>query len=73
MSYSPIVKWLRSRDGTAIYAEAIGNPENPHVVLAHGLGLSAAAFDDLCTDRRLLDKMYLVRRQTVRGHSTKIA
>ena len=63
MSYSPVIKRLHSRDGTAIYAEAIGNPENPHVVLAHGLGLSAAAFNKLFEDKRLLEKVYLVREQ----------
>ncbi|KZT64941.1 alpha/beta-hydrolase [Daedalea quercina L-15889] len=67
MSYTPIVKHLRSSDGNPIYAEAIGNPKNPHVILVHGVGLSAATFNNLFEDKRLLDKVYLVRYD-LRGH-----
>jgi len=67
MSYTPVVKHLHSSDGIPIYAEAIGNPKNPHVVLVHGLNLSAATFNNLFSDRRLLDKVYLVRYD-LRGH-----
>lgn len=61
MSYLPVVRHLRSRDGTAIYAEGIGNPHHPHLILAHGLGLSSAALNNLFTDKRLLENVYLVR------------
>ena len=60
MSFDPVVKHLSSNDGTPIYAEAIGNPENPHVVLAHGLNLSSATFNNLFEDKRLLENVYLV-------------
>ncbi|EED77890.1 predicted protein [Postia placenta Mad-698-R] len=64
---TPTMKVLTSSDGTTIYAEAIGDPRNPAVVLAHGMCLSAAAFDGLFRDKRLLDKLYLVRYD-LRGH-----
>lgn len=52
---------LRSRDGTNIHAEAVGDPRNPHVVVIHEVTLSSAVFDDLLRDRRLTDHLYLVR------------
>ncbi|KAH9848359.1 alpha/beta-hydrolase [Lenzites betulinus] len=52
---------LRSRDGTTIHAEAVGDPRNPHVVFIHEVTLSSAVFDDLLRDRRLTDHLYLVR------------
>ncbi|TFY57845.1 hypothetical protein EVJ58_g6779 [Rhodofomes roseus] len=67
MPYTPVIKHLRSSDGNAIYAEAIGNPKNPHVILAHGLTLTAATFNNLFEDQRLLEKVYLVRYD-LRGH-----
>ncbi|KAH9841068.1 Alpha/Beta hydrolase protein [Rhodofomes roseus] len=67
MPYTPVIKHLRSSDGHAIYAEAIGNLKNPHVILAHGLTLTAAAFNNLFEDQRLLEKVYLVRYD-LRGH-----
>lgn len=60
MLYTPVVKHLRSKDGTSIYAEAIGNPNNPHVILVHGLSLSASTFNNLFKDERLLEAVYLV-------------
>ncbi|KAJ3554410.1 hypothetical protein NM688_g3129 [Phlebia brevispora] len=62
-----VVKVLRSSDGTAIFAEATGRRENPAVVLIHGLALSGAVFDNLFADKRLTDKLYLVRYD-LRGH-----
>lgn len=54
------VKLLRSKDSTLIFAEATGNYSNPHVVLLAGLTLSGCAFDDFCSDQRLLDALYIV-------------
>lgn len=54
------VKLLRSSDDTLIFAEATGNPSNPHVVLLAGLSLSGCVFDDFCSDQRLLDVLYIV-------------
>ncbi|OBZ69450.1 putative oxidoreductase EphD [Grifola frondosa] len=67
MSPTPSVKIVKSSDGTPIYAEAIGNPANPSVVLVHGMTLSAATFDLLFNDQRLVDQLYLVRYD-LRGH-----
>ena len=30
-------RYLKSPDGTTIWAEAIGNPSKPHIVFIHGL------------------------------------
>ncbi|KAI0822899.1 alpha/beta-hydrolase [Trametes gibbosa] len=55
------VQTLRSRDGTTIHADAVGDPRNPHVLFIHGVTFSSAVFDDLVRDRRLTDHLYLVR------------
>ncbi|KAJ7503179.1 alpha/beta-hydrolase [Mycena galericulata] len=62
-----VTKFCPSTDGTLIYAEASGNPANPSVVFAHGMLLSGIVFDNLFSDTRMLDKLYLVRYD-VRGH-----
>ncbi|KAI0630974.1 alpha/beta-hydrolase [Trametes polyzona] len=61
MSSVVTTKTVRSRDGTAIYAEAVGSPRNPHVVFIHEVTLSSVVFDELARDRRLTDHLYLVR------------
>ncbi|KZT18746.1 alpha/beta-hydrolase [Neolentinus lepideus HHB14362 ss-1] len=78
MSFVPSVKYLKSSDGTRIYAEAVGDISNPSLVFTHGVSLSSAIFDDLFADERLLDNFYLVRgppcscswfvRYDMRGH-----
>lgn len=50
---------LKSSDGCKIYAEAIGDPSRPHVVLLHGYSLSGATFDDFCRVPSL-DQLYVV-------------
>ncbi|KAJ7914379.1 alpha/beta-hydrolase [Mycena leptocephala] len=60
-------KVLQSSDGTSIYAEATGFPQNPHVVLLAGLSLSICIFDDMCAEQRLLDTLYIVCYY-LRGH-----
>ncbi|KZT04972.1 alpha/beta-hydrolase [Laetiporus sulphureus 93-53] len=67
MAPSPIVKIVRSSDGNPIYAEAIGDPSKPSMVLVHGFNLSAAALDRLFFDKRLLEDVYMVRFD-MRGH-----
>jgi hypothetical protein len=54
------VKILRSTDGTTIFAEATGDPNNLHFVLLSGLTLSGCVFDEMCGDQRLLDSLYIV-------------
>lgn len=61
------MKFVRSSDGTPIYAEATGSPRNLHVVLVHGFSLSGVVFDEFCADQRLLDELYIVRYD-IRGH-----
>ncbi|KAJ7183273.1 alpha/beta-hydrolase [Mycena filopes] len=60
-------KILHSSDGTAIFAEATGDPANPHLVLLSGLSLSGCVFDDMCARPRLLESLYVVRYD-IRGH-----
>lgn len=64
-SAEPDVRRLRSIDGHEIYAEATGNPRNPHVVLLHGLALSGAVFDEFCRRRDLLEQLYIVRHLAI--------
>ncbi|KAJ7746289.1 alpha/beta-hydrolase [Mycena metata] len=64
---SSTTKILRSTDGTSIFAEATGNPDNLHLVLLSGLSLSGCVFDDMCADQRLLEAVYVVRYD-IRGH-----
>ncbi|KAJ7131705.1 alpha/beta-hydrolase [Mycena crocata] len=61
------VKLLQSIDGTAIFAEATGDPHNLHLILLSGLTLSGCVFDDMCADQRLLESLYIVRYD-IRGH-----
>ncbi|KAJ7174097.1 alpha/beta-hydrolase [Mycena crocata] len=67
MASHPDVKILHSSDGTTIYAEATGVPQNPHVVLLAGLTMSGCVYDDLCTHPKLLESLYIVRYD-IRGH-----
>ncbi|KAH8116707.1 alpha/beta-hydrolase [Phellopilus nigrolimitatus] len=60
-------KTLTSSDGTQIYADAVGNPENPCIVFIHGLALSGMAYDNIFSDEKYSSKFYLVRYD-MRGH-----
>jgi len=64
MSLAPTVKVVKSSDGTDIYAEAVGDSRHPHVILVHGLWLSAAVFDNLFSEKRLRRQV----RYDLRGH-----
>ncbi|KAI0034468.1 alpha/beta-hydrolase [Vararia minispora EC-137] len=67
MSWTPVVKLLTSKDGTTVYADAIGDPSKPHVVFIHGASLSGAVFDHIFQDPRYQSQLYLVRYD-MRGH-----
>ena len=54
-------KTVHSSDGTPIFAEAVGDPSNPSVVLVHGIQLSGTVYDNLFADKDLLGKLYMVR------------
>ncbi|KAF5309123.1 hypothetical protein D9619_012782 [Psilocybe cf. subviscida] len=58
---------VSSSDGTKIYANAVGNPSNPGMVIIHGLMLSGTVFDDVVNDVRLTSLFYLVTYD-MRGH-----
>lgn len=64
---APISKLLTSVDGTAVYAEAMGNPANPHIVFMHGFSLSSVVWDNIFHDTRYSNQFYLVRYD-MRGH-----
>lgn len=49
-----------SKDGTVIHAQAVGNPANPHVIFAPGLGCTLTAFDPLFEEPFLLANLYMV-------------
>ena len=54
-------KALTSSDGTAVYAVAAGNPTKQAIVFIHGFALSAAVWEGILKDERLLKEFYLVR------------
>lgn len=56
----PLFKVLKSSDGTDIYAEVLGNPSKPPLVLIHGFSVSSIAFDTMFEDPSYLDHFYMV-------------
>ncbi|KAJ7280168.1 Alpha/Beta hydrolase protein [Mycena rebaudengoi] len=58
---------LQSADGTAIYAEAVGDPSKPALVFIHGFSMSCIAFDAIFADQQWNSAAYLVRFD-LRGH-----
>ncbi|KAK7045133.1 putative oxidoreductase ephD [Favolaschia claudopus] len=60
-------RFVTSKDGTQIFAEARGNPSKPAVVFIHGFRLGATVFDSIFDDPHWLSQVYLVRYDT-RGH-----
>lgn len=50
-----------SRDGTFIYADAVGDPSYPALVFVHGVNLSAIVWDGLFSHRTLKENFYMVR------------
>ncbi|KZT69395.1 alpha/beta-hydrolase [Daedalea quercina L-15889] len=67
MPFKPVVKTLRSADGTLIHAEFVGDVQKPCVVFVHGLNMSSVVFDDLFCDRSLLREVCMARYD-LRGH-----
>ncbi|KZP26814.1 hypothetical protein FIBSPDRAFT_909102 [Athelia psychrophila] len=63
MSFPPVTKLLQAKDDTPIYAEAIGDPSKPSIVLIHGTTLTAHIFDNLFSDSKLLETFYMVLRR----------
>ncbi|KAF5381674.1 hypothetical protein D9615_005560 [Tricholomella constricta] len=63
----PVTKDLTSRDGTNVHAQSAGNPKGVHVIFAHGLACTMAAFDPIFEDKLLLSTLFMVRYDT-RGH-----
>lgn len=64
--FLPTSKLLRSADGTEIYAEAIGDPSKPTLVFVHGIAVSSLCFDNIFTDPKWTDRVYLVGLQFLR-------
>lgn len=60
-------KIVKSRDGTDIFAEAIGDPSKPHVVFVHGYTANGTSFDPLWALPSLQQELYAIRYDT-RGH-----
>lgn len=52
--------FIKSKDGTQLYAEAKGNPANPHFVWIHGYLLGSLVWDKLFDDQTYLDNLYMV-------------
>ena len=67
-------KFVTSSDGSKIYAEAIGDPTKPALVLVPGYMLSTMVFDKQFEDKELQKELYLVRGPylaTILSHSDK--
>ncbi|KAI0314027.1 alpha/beta-hydrolase [Amylostereum chailletii] len=60
-------KLLTSKDGTVVYADAIGDPAKQSLVFVHGVGLSAAVFNNIFSDVRYSSEFYMIRYD-MRGH-----
>lgn len=58
---------VASADGTPIWAQAAGNPNNPAVVFIHGFSCTGLSFSKQFSDPDLLQNLYLLRYD-VRGH-----
>ncbi|VDB86522.1 unnamed protein product [Peniophora sp. CBMAI 1063] len=64
---TPDVRYLKSADGTVVYAEAVGDPSDPQIIFLHGFSLSTIVFDSIFYDPRYAKQFYLVRYD-MRGH-----
>ena len=67
VSAVPVAKHHTSADGTAVYAETVGDPTNPHIVFLHGFWLAGVVWDCIFHNPRYADQFYLVRYD-MRGH-----
>ncbi|KAL1678986.1 Alpha/Beta hydrolase protein [Schizophyllum commune] len=62
-----VAKFVRSSDGAQIYAEAVGDPSNPPIVLVPGYTLSTISFDKQFEDQTMREQLYMIRMDP-RGH-----
>ncbi|KAF5349835.1 hypothetical protein D9758_014013 [Tetrapyrgos nigripes] len=60
-------KFVPSTDGSLVYAEAIGDPSKPALILVPGYTLSTQVFDKQFEDEELRRELYLIRYDP-RGH-----
>lgn len=58
--YASESKVVISKDGTEIYADAVGDPTKPALVFIHGFSLSSIVFDSIFDDQLWTDHVYLV-------------
>ena len=56
-----VAKNVTSLDGTKVYADALGDPNNPSLVFVHGFSSSAAIFNVLFANAELSQRFHLVR------------
>ena len=62
-------KFVTSKDGTKIWADAVGDPSKPSVVFIPGASASALVFDRQFEDPELTKNLHLVRHpSSVQGH-----
>lgn len=57
---TPTTKIVPSKDGTDIFAQAVGDPTKPHVVFVHGFCLGSIVFDRLFEDSVYVAELYMV-------------
>ncbi|KDQ09600.1 hypothetical protein BOTBODRAFT_137566 [Botryobasidium botryosum FD-172 SS1] len=56
-----LARFIKSADGTQLWAEAKGDPTKPHVVFIHGYLLGAIVWDKIFEDETYSNSLYLVR------------
>ncbi|KAL1746691.1 Alpha/Beta hydrolase protein [Schizophyllum fasciatum] len=62
-----VAKFVKSSDGAQIYAEAVGDPSKPPLVLVPGYTLSTISFDKQFEDEKMRENLYMIRMDP-RGH-----
>lgn len=51
---------VTSKDGTKIFAEALGDRSKPHLIFLHGLSSNNTVFNPLFTHPKLINDFYMV-------------
>ena len=60
-------RFVKSADGTSIWADDAGNKNGVPVVFIHGLACTSIVFDLQFSDPKLLENLYMVKYE-LRGH-----
>lgn len=56
-----VEKFVVSKDGTRVFAGALGNPEKPALIFVHGIMTSSSVFNEIFSSPENSKDFYLVR------------